>query len=84
VSDAWVAEMTRPWSDVPEERRRYGLGFWLSATGDAVMLEGYDAGVAFRTAHEPSAGLTYTVISNWSDGAWPLVRLLDDRLFPHV
>ena len=23
---------------------------------------------------------TYTVISNWSDGAWPIVRLLNDRL----
>jgi hypothetical protein len=22
----------------------------------------------------------YTVISNWSDGAWPMVELLGDRL----
>ena len=49
------------------------------ATGDAVWLEGYDAGVSFISLHQPSAGITYTVISNWSDGAWPIVRLLDER-----
>ncbi|MFL5768363.1 MAG: serine hydrolase, partial [Actinomycetota bacterium] len=78
VSEASLAEMTRPRSDVAAEEKRYGLGFWLAATGDGVVLEGYDAGVSFRTAHVPSTGVTYTVISNWSDGAWPLVQLLDD------
>ena len=50
------------------------------ATGDGVWLEGYDAGVSFASLHQPSSSITYTVISNWSDGAWPVVRLLDDRL----
>ena len=26
---------------------RYGLGFWLDASSDVVMLEGFDAGVSF-------------------------------------
>ena len=80
VSPERVAEMVRPHSDWPEESKRYGLGFHLHATGDAVWLEGYDAGVSFASLHQPSSSLTYTVISNWSDGAWPIVRLLDDRL----
>ncbi len=80
VSEASRAEMIRPHSDVPREEKRYGLGFWLHGTGDAVMLEGYDAGVSFRTAHDPSTKATYTVISNTSEGAWPLVELLDERL----
>jgi CubicO group peptidase (beta-lactamase class C family) len=80
VSEPSLREMTRPHSDVPEESRRYGLGFWLHETGDAVMLTGYDAGVSFRTAHDPSTGITYTVMSNTSDGAWPLEELLEDRL----
>lgn len=75
-----VAEMVRPHSDWPEESRRYGLGFHLHATGDAVFLEGYDAGVSFTSAHRPSSSTTYTVISNWSDGAWPIVKLLEDRI----
>jgi CubicO group peptidase (beta-lactamase class C family) len=77
-----VVEMVRPRSDWPEENARYGLGFHLAAAGDAVWLEGYDAGVSLLSQHQPSTSTTYTVISNWSDGAWPLVKLLDARLAP--
>ncbi len=80
VSEAWVAEMTRPRSDVPQESMRYGLGFWLHASTDAVMLVGSDAGVSFRTVHDPSSDVTHTVISNTTDGAWPVTRLLDTEL----
>lgn len=80
VSPEGVAQMVRPHSDWPEESRRYGLGFHLAATGDAVWLEGYDAGVSFTSLHQPSTSITYTVISNWSDGAWPIVRLIEERL----
>ena len=45
VSPTWVAEMTRPRSELPEPRRRYGLGFWLHESSDVVLLEGYDPGV---------------------------------------
>ena len=74
-----LAEMVRPRSDWPEESRRYGLGFHLHATGDGIFLEGNDAGVSFASVHRPAASVTYTVISNWSEGAWPIVRLLHDR-----
>jgi CubicO group peptidase (beta-lactamase class C family) len=75
-----VAEMVRPRSEWPEESRRYGLGFHLHATGDVVWLEGYDAGVSFGSSHTPSTATTVTVISNWTDGAWPVIRMLDERL----
>ncbi len=74
VSEESVREMTRPRSDDPAGGRRYGLGFWLHATTDTVILEGYDAGVSFRSLHDPHADLTATVISNWSDGAWDVAR----------
>lgn len=80
VSPAAVAEMVRPRSDWPEESERFGLGFHLHATGDAVWLEGYDAGVSLLSLHRPSAATTFTVIANWSQGAWPINRLLVDRL----
>jgi hypothetical protein len=44
------------------------------------MLEGYDAGVSFRSTHAPASRTTYTVISNTSEGAWPILDLLDERL----
>jgi CubicO group peptidase (beta-lactamase class C family) len=80
VSPERVAEMVRPHSDWPEESRRYGLGSHLHATDDGVWLEGLDAGVSFASVHRPSSSTTYTVISNWSNGAWPIVKLLKDRL----
>ena len=49
--------MVRPRSVVPDEKR-YGLGFWLAGSGDAVRLEGYDAGVLFRSWHHPTSSLT--------------------------
>lgn len=79
VSGDWVQEMTRPRSDVPTEEKRYGLGFWLHAKTDTVILEGYDAGVSFRSLHDPRGDVTATVVSNWSGGAWEIARLLDER-----
>ena len=75
-----VAEMVRPRSDWPEEERRYGLGFHLHATSDVVWVEGYDAGVSFRSVYDPTSLTTHTVISNWSDGAWDLTWDIDEIL----
>lgn len=80
VSSDTVELMVTPRSDWPQESRRYGLGFHVHETGDAVWLEGYDAGVSFTSLHEPGRDVTYTVISNWTDGAWPIVRLLNHQL----
>jgi CubicO group peptidase (beta-lactamase class C family) len=68
-----VAELVRPHSE------GYGLGFWLPSE-NAVALEGSDAGVSFRSVHDPARQVTHTVISNESDGAWPIGRLLVERL----
>lgn len=80
VPEAWVREMTRPHSDVPEEKARYGLGFWLAADGPAARLVGGDAGVSFYSVHDPVAESSWTVVSNWTDGAWPMVRHLGAAL----
>ena len=80
VSHDWVAEMVRPRSDVSSQSRRYGLGFWLHASGDAALLTGFDAGVSFSSMHEPQSNVTRTVISNTSHGIGPVSSYLDDRL----
>ncbi len=79
VPDEWVRTIVRPHS-VVSDLERYGLGFWLAGSGDAVRLEGYDAGVSFRSWHHPTSRLTHTVISNSSPGAWPLTQRLHERL----
>jgi hypothetical protein len=39
-----------------------------------------DAGASFRSLHEPEGNVTYTVISNTSQGARPIAGFLDERL----
>jgi CubicO group peptidase (beta-lactamase class C family) len=80
VSPDWVSRMVEPSGDFPAGEMRYGLGFWLDESGSSVILEGYDAGVSFRTVHDPDAALTYTVVSNTSEGAWPLARALREHV----
>ncbi len=75
-----VGEMVLPRSDWPEESERYGLGFHLHETTDVVWLEGSDAGVSFLSTHDPTRAITHTVISNLTDGAWPVVIRLDELL----
>jgi CubicO group peptidase (beta-lactamase class C family) len=74
VSTDRVREMVRPRSE--EGTKGYGLGFWLHASTNAVILEGMDAGVSFRSTHDARSELTYTVVSNTTGGAWPIVRYL--------
>jgi CubicO group peptidase (beta-lactamase class C family) len=75
-----VAALTCPHSEVPADSARYGLGFWLRPTGDAVVLVGGDAGVSFQSAHDPGTGTTHTVLSNTTQGAWALCRRLRELL----
>jgi CubicO group peptidase (beta-lactamase class C family) len=75
-----VATMAAPCSDV-HEKWQYGLGLWIVAGTSTVGLEGHDAGVSFRSVHDPETDTTCTVVSNWTDGAWSLVVSLVDRLF---
>lgn len=82
VPPRWVTQMTTPTSDVPEEDARYGIGFWLDKSGPQVSLVGGDAGVSFRTVHDPVAQVTYTVLSNTSNGAWPVTRRLEELVRP--
>jgi CubicO group peptidase (beta-lactamase class C family) len=77
VSEETVAEMTRAHSESTSDSRRYGLGFWLHESRHIVSLVGHDAGVSFRSTHDPVAEITHTVVSNTSDGARPISKLLD-------
>ena len=77
VSQANVARMVLPRSHA-SPTVDYGLGFWLPGAGRVVMLEGYDAGASFRTVHDPRSRITHTVVSNTSEGAWPVTKHLSE------
>jgi CubicO group peptidase (beta-lactamase class C family) len=79
VPAALVAELVRLRSRTGTTPSGYGLGFWLDPDRGTVLLVGSDAGVSFATQHAPGRQLTATVISNTTDGALPLARLLRER-----
>ncbi|GAA1444842.1 serine hydrolase domain-containing protein [Leifsonia poae] len=79
VSRSAIARMLERVSDAGDGMG-YGLGFWLRDADGAVLLEGYDAGVSFRSWHRVDRDETVTVISNSSDGAWPVARRLAELL----
>lgn len=80
VSEETLAEMLRDRSPGRADRG-YGLGFWLPAGGGAVLLVGSDAGVAFRSAHDPDRLATWTLLSNGGEGAGAIAaRLEQERL----
>lgn len=82
VPPEWVGRMTTPSGDFPAGQRRYGLGFWLAPDGAAVQLEGADAGISLRSSYDAATGASWTVISNTSDGAWPVARGLATLVLP--
>ena len=47
---------------------------------DVVELQGYDAGVSFRSTHDPASKTTCTVISNTPEGTWLMEGLLDELM----
>ncbi|WP_267895937.1 serine hydrolase domain-containing protein [Renibacterium salmoninarum] len=45
-------DLVRPQSSLASPPLEYGLGFWRRPADGVVMLEGYDAGVSFRSWHQ--------------------------------
>jgi CubicO group peptidase (beta-lactamase class C family) len=78
----WVATMTNPRSTDPDAGERWGLGIRMLPHVDVLALEGCDAGVSFRSDHDAASGTEFVVLSNTADGAWPLVKALEEALFP--
>ena len=79
VSLASVAAMTAEVS-VHDATRSYGRGFWLGPGADHVWFEGMDAGVSCQSGVFRGADVTYSVLSNTSSGAWPLVNFICDAM----
>jgi CubicO group peptidase (beta-lactamase class C family) len=78
VGEETLADMLRKRSDARPDRG-YGLGFWLPADGRAALLVGSDSGVAFRSAHDPDRGCTWTLLSNTRDGASGIAGRLEQE-----
>jgi CubicO group peptidase (beta-lactamase class C family) len=77
LPEAYVCDLVTPRAASEEEELEYGLGMWLHPGTPRAELHGYDAGVSFRSVHDPVTTSTWTVISNTSEGSWPIEEVLD-------
>jgi CubicO group peptidase (beta-lactamase class C family) len=58
----------------------YGHGLWIydhEGRNREEFITGADAGVSFKSSVNRGSGLQITVISNTTDGAWPVLRDID-------
>lgn len=78
LSKALLKTFTRPFSpaEAHGEGAHYGHGIWLQKRSDGgydPFITGCDAGVSFRSSYSLTDGLEVTVLSNTTNGAWPIV-----------
>jgi hypothetical protein len=72
MTEPQVAETGHPFS--------YGIGVWLHPDGSALLLDGCDLGVSFRSVYQHATGRVTTVVGNTTEGAFPIARVLRERL----
>ena len=80
VPPDFVELMTRPHHNGPSGELGYGLGFWLRPDRETVVLMGQDVGVSATSAYSRELGLSYTVLSNTTFGAWPIRQCITEQL----
>ena len=87
ADDRFERELLATLSTPPTDDSFYGMGVWLDERPGVVNMEGMDAGASF-TSTRLEDGTVFTVISNTTDGAWPVARglrsLLDPSSIPGV
>jgi CubicO group peptidase (beta-lactamase class C family) len=66
--------MTQPSTTDTGHEFGYSRGLWLDARTGELVIEGCDHGASLRSVHDPGTGRTITVISNTSNGAFPIAR----------
>lgn len=79
-----VADLLTPRVQNEDDRQSYGYGFWLDGDAGPIALIGGDAGVSVKSTVNRSNDTGYTVISNTTPGAWPIIKLLDECLKPET
>ena len=61
----------------------YGHGVWIDRPDEEIRkiyVEGFDPGVAMRSAYYPGEGVVLTLLGNTERGLWPLYRALEKTL----
>jgi len=82
LSDESTQILLSPRIEVDEDLF-YGYGGYMETKGETVLkniLMGYDPGVNFRSVYYPATKLAIAVCSNKSDGAYEVIKELEEHL----
>lgn len=79
VDGRFGSDVLTTMTTAPVPGARYGMGMWLDETPGTMTMEGMDAGASFRSTRIAD-GSTYSVLSNTTNGAWPIARYLAEAL----
>lgn len=77
VNDKTRETLIEPITSETGEGMRYARGFWRGKNNDDVILSGGDAGISAYTSHNPATGVTWTILSNTTSGAWDLLSAVN-------
>lgn len=83
LSNETTTQMLSRQSGDPESGL-YGYGLWLKQSVSntySPYFQGCDPGVSFISAYEPGIDTTITLVSNYGDNVWKLLRTLRPILF---
>ena len=61
----------------------YGYGVWIEKSAEKIrkyFVEGFDPGVAMRSAFYPDSNVVFTMLGNTSRGLWPLYAEIEQEL----
>ena len=61
----------------------YGYGVWIEMAGGRIrkyFVEGFDPGVAMRSAFHPDRDMVFTIFGNTSRAMWPLYSRIEQVL----
>ncbi|MFK3957959.1 serine hydrolase domain-containing protein [Guptibacillus hwajinpoensis] len=82
LNESLTGQLLSPHVDV-KDWVSYGYGVWINARKGRIVkyhVMGYDPGVSFHSAYYPESGYNMAVPSNHSDGAFDVMKEIEERL----
>ncbi|HEX3022424.1 MAG TPA: serine hydrolase, partial [Lachnospiraceae bacterium] len=82
ISKEMLQQMLSVHASDEEDGDYYGYGIWLNKVDEGSYVpffQGCDPGVSFITSYDTSADTSITLVSNYGDNVWKLLREIRNR-----
>ncbi|MGE9213255.1 serine hydrolase domain-containing protein [Exiguobacterium aurantiacum] len=83
LDEEMTSRLLTPHVKVTDKGVHYGYGLWIQLDANRHVFKyhvmGYDPGVSFHSAYYPSTDIVSVVCSNESDGAFDLMKVIEQK-----